>query len=269
VQPTSPEALEAAADQRFYASTYGRFNSPDPYQASPTGATDPKAPQSWNRFAYVVGDPINNYDPRGLVPCPPGSGNTCVETVASPDPVPYDYSPIGGHYVGVQPALTVTGWDADHGVLPKCGTLPNAPQGLNGSTIQNNINQAQQVLSSDLTMPDPEGGGASGVLAFLGYLTAQFAPGGAWDYKSQTQYGSSAQNFGNFNFGAVMASLGASYYQTQNAAGVAQIGICLFGGACGTGVPGVVFPFGDQVSDAAQIKQGWNYESNVMAGCNP
>ena len=50
------------ADQRFYASTYGRFNTPDPYKAS----GGPSDPGSWNRYSYVEGDPVNAKDPRGL-----------------------------------------------------------------------------------------------------------------------------------------------------------------------------------------------------------
>jgi len=50
------------ADQRYYASTYGRFMSPDPYMAS-GGPTDPS---SWNRYAYTRGDPVNRFDPSGL-----------------------------------------------------------------------------------------------------------------------------------------------------------------------------------------------------------
>ena len=53
------------ADQRFYASSYGRFNTADPYRAS-AGAKDPG---SWNRYAYAGGDPINYNDPRGLARC--------------------------------------------------------------------------------------------------------------------------------------------------------------------------------------------------------
>ena len=49
------------ADQRYYASTYGRFNTADQYMAS-AGAGDP---QSWNRYSYVLGDPISQYDPTG------------------------------------------------------------------------------------------------------------------------------------------------------------------------------------------------------------
>ncbi len=32
------------ADQRFYASTYGRFNTPDPYMAAARGVNNPKSP---------------------------------------------------------------------------------------------------------------------------------------------------------------------------------------------------------------------------------
>jgi RHS repeat-associated protein len=50
------------ADQRFYASTYGRFNAPDP----DSGSADPSAPGSWNRYSYTLGDPVNGNDPSGL-----------------------------------------------------------------------------------------------------------------------------------------------------------------------------------------------------------
>jgi RHS repeat-associated protein len=50
------------ADQRYYASTYGRFNTADPYRAS--GRTGD--PMSWNRYSYALGDPVNSNDPSGL-----------------------------------------------------------------------------------------------------------------------------------------------------------------------------------------------------------
>jgi RHS repeat-associated protein len=50
------------ADQRYYASTYGRFNTADPYR----GSGSPSDPSSWNRYAYTRGDPVNGSDPRGL-----------------------------------------------------------------------------------------------------------------------------------------------------------------------------------------------------------
>ncbi len=51
------------ADQRYYASTFGRFMTPDPYRAS----GGPANPQSWNRYSYVLGDPVNFRDHSGLV----------------------------------------------------------------------------------------------------------------------------------------------------------------------------------------------------------
>jgi RHS repeat-associated protein len=56
------------ADQRWY--TGGRFLTPDPYVASGGVAS----PSSWNRYAYVQGDPVNFRDPRGLFACPVGTG---------------------------------------------------------------------------------------------------------------------------------------------------------------------------------------------------
>jgi len=53
------------AMHRYYANALGRFLSPDP---APTGSA--KDSQTWNRFAYANGDPVNFNDPRGLYGCP-------------------------------------------------------------------------------------------------------------------------------------------------------------------------------------------------------
>jgi RHS repeat-associated protein len=50
------------ADQRYYASTFGRYMTPDPARSSAV----PGDPESWNRFAYTRGDPTNRFDPLGL-----------------------------------------------------------------------------------------------------------------------------------------------------------------------------------------------------------
>jgi len=50
------------ADQRYYASNWGRFMRPDPSGSSLVMTN----PASWNRYAYVLGDPINSSDPSGL-----------------------------------------------------------------------------------------------------------------------------------------------------------------------------------------------------------
>ena len=50
------------ADQRYYANNFGRFMTADPYRASGRGSH----PQSWNRYTFVQGDPVNFNDRRGL-----------------------------------------------------------------------------------------------------------------------------------------------------------------------------------------------------------
>jgi RHS repeat-associated protein len=47
---------------RYYGSGTGRFWSPDP---SGVKAARPGKPTSWNRYAYVLGDPVNRFDPSG------------------------------------------------------------------------------------------------------------------------------------------------------------------------------------------------------------
>jgi RHS repeat-associated protein len=54
------------AVNRYYSSQMGRFLTADPYQAS----GGPANPGSWNRYAYVEGDPVNLADPRGLEAVP-------------------------------------------------------------------------------------------------------------------------------------------------------------------------------------------------------
>ena len=56
------------ADQRFYASSYGRFTKPDPLAHASSGD-----PGSWNQYAYVGGDPVNNSDSAGTNPDDPGT----------------------------------------------------------------------------------------------------------------------------------------------------------------------------------------------------
>ena len=63
------------AQNRYYSNAYGRFMTPDPY----TNSGRLNDPQSWNRYAYTRGDPVNRYDPSGMddsVPylCPVGAG---------------------------------------------------------------------------------------------------------------------------------------------------------------------------------------------------
>jgi RHS repeat-associated protein len=61
VRDSTPSAQDYA-NRRYYSNVLGRFYSPDT-----TGgrSADPHNPASWNRYAYVNGDPVNFHDPSG------------------------------------------------------------------------------------------------------------------------------------------------------------------------------------------------------------
>jgi RHS repeat-associated protein len=50
------------ANQRYFLPGASRFSTSDPSQLSGEGPN----PESWNRFAYAISDPINRNDPTGL-----------------------------------------------------------------------------------------------------------------------------------------------------------------------------------------------------------
>ncbi len=60
------------ARNRWYSSQVARFTTVDP-----SGRANLGAPQSWNRYAYVMGDPVNFSDPSGLDQCSADYGTPC------------------------------------------------------------------------------------------------------------------------------------------------------------------------------------------------
>jgi RHS repeat-associated protein len=61
---------------RYYSNGFGRFMTPDPSMRS----AHPTLPQSWNRYPYVGGDPVNHFDPSGLTTCDE-NGDNCYDSV--------------------------------------------------------------------------------------------------------------------------------------------------------------------------------------------
>ncbi len=62
------------AMNRQYGQSVGRFNRVDPLASS----ADKGSPQSWNRYAYAVSDPVNKVDRMGLYAfSPTGEDNPC------------------------------------------------------------------------------------------------------------------------------------------------------------------------------------------------
>ena len=74
------------AQARYYASTQGRFTSIDPLMASGRAFN----PQSWNRYAYVLNNPLNLTDPTGTIDNDPDQQ----ERRPLPPPLPPPTQPI-------------------------------------------------------------------------------------------------------------------------------------------------------------------------------
>ncbi|MEZ5403819.1 MAG: RHS repeat-associated core domain-containing protein [Bryobacteraceae bacterium] len=54
------------ADQRYYQWSWGRFATPDSYQAA---SSDVSEPLSYNMYSYAGNDPVNMVDPNGASYC--------------------------------------------------------------------------------------------------------------------------------------------------------------------------------------------------------
>ena len=69
------ESLLDYAWNRYYDNTTGRFLTPDPYK----GSADPYNPQSWNRYAYGLNDPVKLNDPTGRDDAACGDDSDCAD----------------------------------------------------------------------------------------------------------------------------------------------------------------------------------------------
>ena len=69
---------------RYYGSLRGRFTSVDPLLASGRASL----PQSWNRYSYVLNNPLKLVDPYGLVDDDPQDPKKAAQPTASESPLP-------------------------------------------------------------------------------------------------------------------------------------------------------------------------------------
>jgi RHS repeat-associated protein len=72
------------AEQRYYNANMGAFWSPDPGGIK---TANPKNPSSWNRYAYVKGNPIGRFDPHGLEDCDPDDEEDGCDDPCNDDPL--------------------------------------------------------------------------------------------------------------------------------------------------------------------------------------
>jgi RHS repeat-associated protein len=115
------------ADQRYYVSTFGRFTTADRYPTAAQYVNNPASPQTWNRYSYVVGDPINLFDPFGTA-----GRSTC----GHPSGLPISEPPISP---GTEGAADPGGYYC----------IPDEPQGGGGNSFQDTMRtSAQSALDS-------------------------------------------------------------------------------------------------------------------------
>jgi RHS repeat-associated protein len=105
--PTTPDGREKFAtytrdgfgqdyaEQRYYNSNVGAFWSPDP---GGIRTANPADPTSWNRYAYVSGDPVNFIDPGGGLRCNPEVCSQAPVKTCSDESDPLCSDPTGPGY---------------------------------------------------------------------------------------------------------------------------------------------------------------------------
>jgi RHS repeat-associated protein len=241
---------------REYHAKQGRWISPDP---AGMAAADPTNPQSWNRYSYVVNNPLKYVDPLGLryclndkgeiVECQGGGGRD-EGSLSDEAPYPNDNGPdpflisIGPHGRGerVPPAnnCTTPGSNGCYGPPKACANVPAIPPG------------ASATFNANLVSLETEGMWPATKLDFFYQV---FKTGGAFDYKAngRDQY----VNYGNWNFGYVC---GANYpgLFCQSAAGGNRMWRAAMQrtNPFGSGFPFLKSPYGDQAADNQQIRNG-------------
>ena len=134
------------AQFRQYSDTDGRWMSPDPYD----GSYDPSNPQSFNRYSYVLNNPLSFTDPTGLDGC---------DVNGDPIPCPSNGGWIGGLIAAIGAAigsLFGIGGPSFHGTLqPRPGvtttiSLPHGPNmGLGQWDAKRCLSSLQSICDSN------------------------------------------------------------------------------------------------------------------------
>jgi RHS repeat-associated protein len=190
------------ADQRYYSSTYGRFLTSDPYRAS----GGPSDPGSWNRYAYVQGDPVNLTDPAGLFPADTQAYIQCLFAA------PYPTFGYGTSQMEMWIERCGRRLEHDEGRMKRREERPgwtlrdqdmgrDCHKPLDGppsADLNDNIEGARLIVIEN----SQNGSGSVGNLAWF-YMAVRNK--GPMDYK---QIDPKWEAFGNFNYGAVGAALG-------------------------------------------------------------
>jgi RHS repeat-associated protein len=144
---------------REYSPVQGRWISPDP---SGLSAVDPTNPQSWNRYAYVLNNPLSYTDPLGLW-CVWDDGSGHDDDPSDGGASQSDCVREGGHWDQYD---TITNVTQSNGIVTQINTIfdnsPNNPYGGPATTANggagmtlNDLDQTLQTYTQG-TVPAPD-----------------------------------------------------------------------------------------------------------------
>lgn len=106
-------ADEYETSAREYNTSQGRWITPDPAGLS---AVDSTNPQSWNRYAYALNNPLSNIDPTGLDCCADIEGNVIPDDAGGDNDVKCKNA--GGSWQQVQDPTNVVNSNSDVSQIP-------------------------------------------------------------------------------------------------------------------------------------------------------
>jgi RHS repeat-associated protein len=208
---------------REYSAVQGRWNSPDP---AGFGAADPSNPQSWNRYAYALNNPLRYKDPSGLILCDYGPSDNGGEDFEDADD-PNECTSNGGTLPTDRTTVTVNG-DSPGDV----DTIENGQQiypQIVQSYAANNGPTAPVVLKNPCSVQGralppgayvTQGQQANGSTVNFALDVAMGWPKGDYLDAQPLASGNVFQNqaYGNYVFGVYMSAEGASLSGTLSGA---------------------------------------------------
>ncbi len=199
---------------RRYSPGQGRWIAPDP---AGLGAVDPSNPQSWNRYAYVLNNPLGGTDPLGLE-CVWDDGS--YDSADDPDTGSEGgCTGQGGNWVDSDlfenAALTTGQWHSNYG---DWSSTPNAALAQNWNTSS---------ATASATAPDPNSIASSlnYNLSYIGSFAMSFFTFAGGPGNKPTCAGQTLRSIGNELTGGFIPSQAAE--TSLKAAGVYQAGRAL------------------------------------------